>query len=401
MTINLNQVISDLEQASGSHDNFYRQQRHYCQEAVERFKNITLSNAELLELIQSATNLKNRTVRSAAPLSEPVAQIFAPPSSASSKIILVGIDGSHIAPEPARGRIEFALTNLVGVSCIIDTNGTLHDISYHPATNIYVDNDLIMDDGEWMDGEDISLIRSIRERELLASVMQQREGNNGSVLGILDGTLNIWRPMRNESETIRDYRTRASQIFEDMRLRNHVCLAYLDRPNSDQVLQMLRIAAPVEINNSEKPETRPRKGYPGLRDRVLFEALLPPGYRSAIYRLLSQGLDSSVQEIPICFFYINVASKNEGSIIGRVELPIWASAPEIVDLIHITLVRQCSLVPGFAYPLILARADEESWLGPSDRAILDQLIYSHLGFETVAMPRPKNLMKMVTRGWQK
>lgn len=100
---------------------------------------------------------------------------------------------------------------------------------------------------------------------------------------------------------------------------------------------------------------------------MLFNAILQPGQRSAIFELFSSDSDLYQGDIKLFFFYLQVGSQSKPWTV-RVEIPTAvASQQERVNLLHTALLAQCRLMGNRPYPYILHRAHEEAIIGLDEK----------------------------------
>ncbi|MFN8559491.1 MAG: DNA double-strand break repair nuclease NurA [Dehalococcoidia bacterium] len=245
-------------------------------------------------------------------------------------------------------------------------------------------------------GETLSLLRGVRELAQLAALAERLPPDLPQVL-LLDGNLGLW----NVSRGAISRRMRDRFIYEEGGLlpalnaarrlaeeRTLACGAYTSAPGTAEVVHALRAGVcPMD----EPVCTRcPGLGRPlrpcddvGLTtDAELFEALLAPGERSAVFQATSRAfLRTDQPRTPpwyeqeghtIAFFYLRLADE-----VARVETPLWlAQRPERVGLLHAALLDQCEKGPG--YPVALQEAHEQAVITTVDRRSFAALLEREL-----------------------
>jgi hypothetical protein len=108
-----------------------------------------------------------------------------------------------------------------------------------------------------------------------------------------------------------------------------------------------------------------------LLDRELFQELLAPGQRSALFSSNSLVL-RDYQEHQVFFFYLNT-----GEEIGRVEIPRWvAKNEELLSLTHALVLDQCRR--GLGYPVAISEAHQQAVIDGQDRRRFRALVESSL-----------------------
>ncbi|MCI0519142.1 MAG: DNA double-strand break repair nuclease NurA [Chloroflexi bacterium] len=225
--------------------------------------------------------------------------------------------------------------------------------------------------------ERVSLLRDLRERELLAEIATQ---SPTPLLALTDGPLELWGA-RRESESREGGRSAESQSLDAYldalgRLCDQGAAAagYVDKPGEDYVVRLLEIASqPVE-------EARQRP-LQGVRDADLFRALLQPGERSAVFEMQSRSARVYRQrraELALHFFYLNVGREGRPWL-ARVDLPAWVVAsPAMLDQTQAVLAAQCRVLGTRPYPYLLHRAHETARVTLDEKAELEMMIQNEL-----------------------
>ena len=103
-------------------------------------------------------------------------------------------------------------------------------------------------------------------------------------------------------------------------------------------------------------------------DRDLFQRVLNPGWRSAVYKTNSSVPRESYGEHQVSFFYLHV-----GEEIARVEVPQWVAEDEkLLPLCHSLILDQCRR--GQGYPVAISEAHEQAVITGSDRQLFKQIV---------------------------
>ena len=103
-------------------------------------------------------------------------------------------------------------------------------------------------------------------------------------------------------------------------------------------------------------------------DRDMFQRLLSPGWRSAVYRTNSSVSRESYGEHQVSFFYLH-----GGEEIARVEVPQWVAEDEkLLALCHSLILDQCRR--GQGYPVAISEAHEQAVITGSDRQLFKQIV---------------------------
>ncbi len=321
---------------------------------------------ELQQLIENDSKT-NKSLRCAIPYQENISTAYKLPV-AYEPILLIAADGSQINPNRHR-QVDFGLINVATI-CIQPGRDSPPQIESESK---------LLDDFDQQNGqarltEDlISLERDILER---ISLLNQARKYPTPLITITDGPLEIFRETGEAAwfeKKLADY----IQILGECRSASIVTTGYVDKPHSDLVNHMLRLALeklpvsgstlPTEIENVRVP------------DACLFSELLSdPGDRSAIFAIQSQWARHFKDDLRLCFFYLNVGRPKKPSL-ARVELPAWcAEKPQMLDTLHAEIFRQCQIMGTRPYPYILHRAHELAVVTFEESAQLEKILAGEL-----------------------
>jgi len=297
----------------------------------------------------------------------------------STPITVVATDGSQIYLDRHVDPMFF----LLNVSQVGFQYGTREDPVLDTVPRLRFQEDLSAHVDEVlgsMTTELVSALRDEMELEYLLDAAQTAQVKDRPLVALADGTLIRWmiRGMNNEAaeeELIARY-TEYLQAFQ----REALPLAsYVSMPATTEVVNLLRfvvgeLAAPAPEGISVTPETPP---LDGLLDRHVFDTLLDPGERSALFGSTSHIQRSYPPGSEVYYFYLKVPSTTGPGEMGRVEMPQWvADDPELVDRIHATVLRECE--KGDGYPLALSEAHERAVIRGSEREAFFRLMERRL-----------------------
>ncbi len=216
--------------------------------------------------------------------------------------------------------------------------------------------------------EVVSALRDeIELRELLGTAKAVRLPGR-PLVALADGTLIRWmiRRMQNrdlEQRLIERY----TEILAGFREERLPLCSYISMPANTEVVNLLR----VFLDEPEVP-AHPEQTLAGLTDRCLFEAVLPPGTRSATFESASH-IQREYGEDRICYFYLHVPLPEGGGEIGRVELPAWVADEDgLLDLVHAVVLSECR--KGNGYPMILSEAHERAVIRAHEKALFYEMM---------------------------
>ena len=219
----------------------------------------------------------------------------------------------------------------------------------------------------------IALERDILERAFL---LNQARKYPAPLIAITDGPLEIFRET-GKTVWFENKLAEYLQILGECRNTSIVTAGYVDRPQSDLVNHMLRLALEkLPIPGSSLPNEIENVRVP---DACLFSGLLSvPGDRSAIFAIQSQWVRHFKDDLHLCFFYLNVGHPHKPSL-ARVELPAWCTEnSQLLDNLHATIFRQCEIMGTRPYPYILHRAHELAVVTFEESTQLENMLVGEL-----------------------
>ena len=296
----------------------------------------------------------------------------------------VAVDGSHIDVD-RHLPVGCYLINMGGCSL---TYGSRPDAGffsqphlYHQPEDLYLADPSNPAHEEPVTGPLLGLMRTVQELERLAQAVAECP-TGLATLAMVDGSLVLWplsgrgyAPYVKEA-IIQDRLLPAlERLREESRHRPLCVAAYVSLPRSAEVVNAARSSlCPLDLakcrgscNNRRSVQT-PCDLSNGFIDRDLFQRVLNPGWRSAIYLTNSSVPRESYGEHQVCFFYLNC-----GEEIGRVELPQWVAQDErLLSLCHSLVLDQCRR--GQGYPVAISEAHEQAVISGADRQLFKQMV---------------------------
>ena len=326
----------------------------------------------LKEKIYGLNIEQKNQLRCGVPLEEPLTTHL-PIPSVSKLGTIIAADGSQVFPDH---HIE-VFYGLVNVGAII-----MHPLSSEPPITT-IQSQLVY--GERLDNLSnniLALYRDIGERRILVEIAKSQLP---PVITFTDGPMELWisRDSNNEEKTT--YQQALDEYQESLHQLNKmriITAGYVDKPGANLVVRMLEITLADNDQLLDLPRYQPFKG---VLDTDLFNHLLAPGERSAIFSIQSPSSVFYQGELSLNFFYVNVSDNNEPWL-ARIEIPSWvASRKPSIDHLHLALVSQCRLMGDKPYPYLLHRAHETAVVTQSEREQLNQMILIEMrkqGFPT-------------------
>jgi hypothetical protein len=285
---------------------------------------------------------------------------------------VLGADGSQIYPD----RHGSTLYYVINIGSIAYPHGRQQAPLIRSEPHVYYDDELYGDEGE---GQIPSAIidgkRDVAELGELVRLARERVGQ--PTVALVDNGLILWLALqlqdkhrRQVDAILRDY----LQCLDDLHQAGAAVAGFVNRPRNANVLALLHVhSLPLEQINEDTLRHSP---YRGLTDRMVFERLLQPGERSALFINNSPVNQRDFRHHQIHFFYLNVGRLTQSEI-ARVEVPNWvAHNPALLNLAHAAIVEQCRVPDGFPY--VLVRAHELAVVSMEEREAFDTMVQSAL-----------------------
>lgn len=293
-------------------------------------------------------------------------------------ITVVATDGSQIYPD----RHVEPHCYLLNISRIAFQYGTFERPLIEAVPRFEYRRDEFEDQFDQVLGtataEVVSALRDEYELAALFDVAHQSRIPGRPILAIADGTLIRWMLRRMRNYTLEQALIdRYAGILADFQKEQIPLCSYVSMPGNTEIINLLR------VHRGEDDETDPDASLAGVLDRWLFERLLQPGERSAVFESASHIQREYGVRDRICYFYVHVAARGSETEIGRVEVPVWvADDPALLDLVHATVLSECE--KGEGYPMILSEAHERAVIRARER----ELFYGMIEREMTAAGMP-------------
>ena len=298
---------------------------------------------------------------------------------------VAAVDGSHIDVD-RHLPLSCFLVNLGG--CVL-TYGSRPDATFFSQSHLALEPEelYLTDRGnpaqeEAVSGPLLGLVRTVWELERLAEVVEMLPSGQPA-LALVDGSLVLWglsgqgyRPFVRDA-IIQDRFLPALERLRAVAQRQPLTLAaYVSLPRSTEVVNALRCClCPHDLSqcrqscSNRRSTCSPCDLANEFLDRDLFQALLPPGWRSPVYRTNSSvPRDHYGEDHQVDFYYLN-----GGAEIGRVEVPQWVARDEgLLSLNHTLVLDQCRR--GQGYPVAISEAHEQAVVRTSDRRVFKDMV---------------------------
>lgn len=310
----------------------------------------------------------NENLRCAVPVEETLT-FTAPTPTQQEEIVILAADGSQIAPD-RHAAVEYGVVNTGAIRIL--PNQPIPPIETIETQLIY--GEALRPDGIPMGEEIIALLRDLNERQRLA-VLAAAESL--PVVTLTDGPLELF--MEREKQAVKPYRRYFDdylKALENLSTLSAVTAGYVDRPGSGLVVRLLELLTFPDHQFEQKAG----KEHPleWVSDVMLYQHLLQPGERSAIFAIQSPSARHFKEHLALHFFYLNVGRVEDPSL-ARVEIPAWVAVrPTLLNRLHAALVAQCQASGARPFPYALHRAHEVAVVTHIDRDQLETMIIKEL-----------------------
>lgn len=348
--------IDQYTQSAVDFSDNIREKMHLCEQIMRNCsQNAEQTRASILEAVKNNPN----SMRCALPTNEACNRSFPYQSLPIKDYIVVASDGSQITPSP-HDAVSVALIN---TSCVVFRAGSEKAPKVQTFTFFVKDKDHQIELSQQSD-ELISLQRDVAEMEALASWNNE---THLPVVALGDGAIELFHQPR-EGEDFELHFKRYLDTLHTIADKGFLLACYTDRPRAALVIKMLECLAGGQ----------PNIDLSGMEDRFLFESLIKPGERSAIFELRSSSSPLYEGDLALYFFYLNVGREGNPWIV-RVEIPHWVAVNEAnLSLVHRALVEQCRIMSPRPYPYLLYRAHEEAVVRLEEKSWLIARLVSEL-----------------------
>ena len=360
--LQIRQQIQQLGQIFLTREKFLEKQRELAQALLQSY---TDCGEDLRQKIVRITNSSDPSLHCAFPLGERLTQRTGLPMLPPG-VTALAADGSQIDLDP-HAEVEYCLIN---VGTIQMCYGTDQPPMTRVHTQLFYDREL-----EHMTENILALKRDLNERKELAELGARMPR---PVVAFTDGPMELWRAKVTSKEYHSEYQRSLEEYFavlESLADLGVIAAGYVDKPGAGLVTRLLEIAF-----IKPEDEKNPQNYHPlrGVRDQDLFEALLQPGERSAVYSIQSSSAKDYPPRLKVNFFYINVGREG-ASWLARVEAPEWVINDQpMLDTLHAVLVDQCRRMGNQPYPYLLHRAHETAVVQQEEKAQITQMILLEL-----------------------
>jgi NurA domain len=368
MTLNFQQVREQVQQLGETALRDQRDLEERQKQAWDLLTGDTIDPSFIRQNINDALK-HDPSLRCAVPRDEPLASAIA----CNIQMIrgtIIAADGSQILPD-RHAEVQYALINTGLVSMQLGS-GEAPVISI--SSRLWHGEQLFLPGG-MMSEPLLSLERDLIERKALA---ERAASAQPPVFTITDGPLELWGPKETGSEEARQYQKRLSEYLATLRSlekSQSIPAGYVDKPGANLVVRMLETAIATPEAMQDMRNYRPLHG---VSDYHLFQDLLTPGDRSAVFGIQSSPAKNYTGSLALHFFYLNVG-RQDHPWLARVEIPAWVAQDNSqLNALQAGLLAQCQVLGGQPYPYLLHRAHETALVNLSEKEQVTQMIIQEL-----------------------
>ena len=372
MPINYQEIYTQIKEVGkGAKERKQKKEdaQKLAQELLERYS----SDLGFLRSKVDSAKAADANIRCAVPLDEALASHYPTPDSVSQATLLAADGSQSIADR--HSPVQFCVINVGGIVMKPNSGET-------PAVeveSVLFFGDTIEENGLTTDGG-VALRRDLAERSVIEKMSK---GMKGSVVSFTDGTLEIFRAKDIDNANM--YRNPVDKyisVLSRLQERGIISAGYIDKPSSSLVVKLLELTQITIPEEMEKLRNAPPLKY--VTDRWLFGynnklfQLLPPGHRSAVFKIQSSSEKSYKGGLELHFFYLNVGTEGHPWPV-RVEIPRWVvDDKKQLDLLHAVLVEQCRVMGSKPYPYLLHRAHETAVVKNEEKYQIEQMLQQEL-----------------------
>jgi hypothetical protein len=294
-----------------------------------------------------------------------------------SQATLLAADGSQILPD-RHAQVSYCLINVGAIQLRLGQTAPPQVIL---DSRLFDEQQLYTPTGVLTEAQ-VALLRDLSERGKLAQLARDA---TPPVITFTDGPMELWGA--RDAQDSQDYQQNLEKyqvVLEELRTLGATTAGYVDKPAANLVVRLLEVAS---LEQSQLSQVRQSYPLRGVSDRFLFQRLLAPGERSAVFAIQSRSASNYRDQLSLHFFYLNVGSPGHPWL-ARVEVPGWVVAEASrLQALHAALVQQCRVLGSRPYPYLLHRAHEAAVVSLEEKEQVTQMIVAELQQRGVEIDR--------------
>jgi hypothetical protein len=362
----IRQQVQQLGKTAVVRENELRERK---QTALELLQSHAQDLDGLQEKVKHIVRSCDPSLRCALPVAEPLTTSASLPTLPEGVTVLAA-DGSQISPD-RHAQVNFAVVNVGAIQMRL---GSADAPETTISSELLYDEQLYSTSGTISEAS-LALKRDLHERMILGKLAA---GAQPPVVAFADGPMELWGGKGGDSEERADYQASLKNYLEaliELEALNVITCGYVDKPAANLVVRTLEVAMTPQAELQEIKKIRPLRG---VTDRAVFEEILGPGERSAVFAIQSQSAKSYQDALRLHFFYLNVGGSGR-PYITRVEVPAWVvQTAGDLDILHAVLIAQCQVMGVRPYPYLLHRAHETAVVRYAEKEQVTAMIAQEL-----------------------
>ncbi len=254
---------------------------------------------------------------------------------------IVAADGSQITPD-RHAQVNFCLINVGAIQVRI---GTPDPPQITVSSKLIYDEQLYTLSGTLSEAQ-VALMRDLNERKWLADLVKNAQA---PVITFTDGPMELWGAKdTQDSQDFQHSLEEYQQVLTTLQELGVTTAGYVDKPAANLVVRLLEVAS---LSEEQLPQVKRLYPLRGVLDRNIFQWLLAPGERSAVFAIQSRSGEHYLGGLALHFFYLNVGRAGRPWL-ARVEIPGWVAADsQRLDDLQAVLVQQCQHIGQPPVPL--------------------------------------------------
>lgn len=373
MAINFQQVREQVKSLGENAAGRASQLQELRQRGMELLNNHAGNLEGLRQRVQSAAQRHDPNLRCAIPCAPEIARPepldgHYPLPGLPAQATILATDGSQITPD-RHAQVNFCLIN---VGAIQVRMGLPDPPQITVSSQLFYDEQLYTQSGTLSDAQ-VALMRDLNERKWLAELVKNAPP---PVITFTDGPMELWGA--KETQDSQDFQRSLEEyhkVLATLRELGATTAGYVDKPAANLVVRLLEVAS---LSEEQLPQVKRLYPLRGVIDRQLFQRLLAPGERSAVFAIQSRSGQHYLHELALHFFYLNVGRAGRPWL-ARVEIPAWVAVDnERLDGLQAVLVRQCQILGSRPFPYLIHRAHEAAVVSLEEKEQVLQMITNEL-----------------------
>ncbi|NMC14783.1 MAG: DNA double-strand break repair nuclease NurA [Chloroflexi bacterium] len=362
MPVNFQEVRSEIKEMG---ENALQRERVYQDRRIKALEILDAYDHKIIELQQKIGEALryNSALRCAKPVREHLTYHHLLPDL-KTPVTMIAVDGSQINYD-RHSEVQYALIN---IGAIITASSQSEAPQTFTRSELLYDDQLFTLEGVISEAR-LALLRDMEERKV---IIELAESLHPPVISLTDGPLEFWgAETASDKSELNKQQSEYQKILYKLQNLKVYPAGFVDNPGENLVIRMLELteASKADINNFKN--FRPLHG---VSDHDLFNEILKPGARSAIFQKQSISTSALDDNNQTHFFYLNVSSAGKPWL-ARIEIPGWvAQDSQAIDSLQAALMKQCSILGSNAYPYVLHRAHEIALVTFQEKEQIDQMV---------------------------